>query len=522
MQSTQKRNSKPASSLTSKDSYGTPLNSVENTVPKISSKTILIVGTLLALAVAVAINYTTTYPPIIIVSGALGLILFVAILQNPELGSYILIFSVFTNLSDLFTEKGLPSINKPLVAIILLGIFVNYIFRTGKLSPAPRITRIELALLAYCTVIFASSFVAVNQPRSFSYIFDLMKDIAVGGCVYLTLNTRKKWENGVSVLIFAITFVSILGVIHTLTGSEQTFWGFAQQSAFGQRSANGDLRFGGPIGESNIWGQVLVSTIPLVLYRIVKERRQAAKFVYFLASLFILLCVFYTQSRGAFLALAVTLVLIAFEIKIKSSNLLFIAVLSLIALSILPSQYTERIRSLQIFFKPDQEYGLTQDESVVGRRNKMLTGLAMYRANPLLGVGFANYTDNYFEYAEAIGVESNAQDIEVSREPHSLYIEIMAETGTLGILTFMGFLGFLFISMYQIRKRYLKSKSNSDADWAPRITAIMFSLFTFLVAGFFLHGIGFRYIWVLAGMALATIHIANIETNQNQVLQSHR
>jgi O-antigen ligase len=152
----------------------------------------------------------------------------------------------------------------------------------------------------------------------------------------------------------------------------------------------------------------------------------------------------------------------------------------------------------------------------------MLTGLAMFQANPFLGVGFANYTDNYFAYAEDLGVETDIQDVEVRREPHSLYIEIMAETGALGMLTFMGFLGLLFSGMYQVRKRYLKSNLKSDVAWAPRITAIMFSLLSFLVAGFFLHGIGFRYIWVLAGMALAIIHIANNEKHQNRILQSFR
>lgn len=519
MQPTNNRRATQDTSLSSKESYSDQLTPVEIKAPRISTFLILIVGALLAISAAIAINYTTAYPPIVIISGSLGLILFVAILQKPELGSYILILSVFINLSDLFTEKGLPSINKPLVGIIILSIFVNYIFQTGKLSPAPKLTLIEFSLLAYCIVVFASYFVAVNQSRSISYALDLMKDIAIGGCIYLTLNTRNKWKNGSRVLIFAVTFVSFLGVLHTLTGSEQTFWGFAQESAFGQRTGSGELRFGGPIAESNIWGQVLVSTIPFAIYRIAKAGKQTTKFVYFLASIIILLCVFFTQSRGAFLALAITLILIFFELRIKSSSLLIIGLLGLVILFLIPSKYTERIRSLEIFFRPDQEYGLTQDESVEGRRNKMLTGLAMYQANPFLGVGFANYSDNYFTYAEDLGVETDIQDVEVRREPHSLYIEIVAETGTLGILTFMGFIGFLFNGMYQVRKRYLNSNLNLDVDWAPRVTAIMFSLLTFLIAGFFLHGIGFRYIWVLSGMALAIIHIANNEKYQNQILR---
>ena len=487
---------------------------------KLSTNMVLVIGFLLALIVAIAVNFTTIYPSILLIGGVFAIVLFIAVLQRPEIGAYLLIFSVFTNLSDLFTEKGLPSINKPLVGILLLSIFVNYIFRTGKLSPAPKLSRIEIALFAYCTVVFASYFVAVNQPRAISYILDLMKDITTGVCIYLTLNTRDKWKSGARVLIFAVTFVSILGVIHTLTGTERTFWGFAQQSAFGQTNASGDLRFGGPIGESNIWGQVLVSIIPFALYRVAKEPKQTSKFIYLLASLFILLCVFFTESRGAFLALAAIIALIAMEMRIKSSTLTVAVIFGILFLFLLPSKYTERIKTLDVFFRPDQEYGLTQDESVEGRRNKMLTGLAMYEANPFLGVGFANYTDNYYSYAEDLGVESAVKNIETRREPHSLYIEIMAETGTFGILTFMAFLGLIFSGLYQVRKKYINSKSIPNINWAAWVTSILMSLLTFLIAGLFLHGIGFRYIWILAGMSLAFIHIAKSEPSEKQTFRS--
>jgi len=471
----------------------------------------LIIGLILALAAAIGLNYITTSPLLLVLGGIGGLILAVVILQKPEIGAYLIIFTVFTNMSDLFTEKGLPSINKPIVAIIMLGIFANIILKTGKLSPLPKFTRVEGMLAAYFLVVAISFFVAQNQDRALSYITDLAKDIAIGICIYVSLNTREKWKNGISVLLFAVTFVSILGVLHTLTGSSQTFWGFAQQSAFGQTSDSGELRYGGPIAESNIWGQVLVSILPIALYRLARAHTPQSKVLAASASLFILLAMLFTQSRGAFLALVLVLIFIAFDLRIKSSTLLAVGSVGLLLLFLVPSKYTERFKSLDIFFQANQDSTLSQDESVQGRREKMITGLAMFADHPFLGVGFANYTDNYWSYAGSLGLEAATQDVNsetTARQPHSLYIEIMAETGIFGIATFLGFLGLLLGGLYKTRSKINENQKNPDPDWPAWISSLMMSLFTFLVAGFFLHGIGFRFIWVLSGLAMAAIHLA--------------
>src|SRR5436190_3918633 len=199
---------------------------IDNSVNPITIRTIgmspvpyAIIGILLAVSAAIAVNYTSSLPPLLIIGGGMAIFLVIAIFQKPELGGYILIFSVFTNLSDLFTEKGLPSINKPLVAIVVLSIFANYILNTGKIKSIPKFTRIELVLGIYLLSVLASSFVAVNQSKAFDSLIDLVKDVAVGYCIYVTLDTKEKVKTGLYVLLTAVTFVSFLGVIRTFTGT---------------------------------------------------------------------------------------------------------------------------------------------------------------------------------------------------------------------------------------------------------------------------------------------------------------
>lgn len=479
-----------------------------------------LIGIVLSAIAVIAINYIGQSSEFLIIGGTIGLILAIAILQKPEFGTYLIIFTVFTNLSDLFTEKGLPSINKPLVGILVLAVLAHIVVRTGRLFPTPKFTLVEFSVIAYCIVVIVSSYVAINPDKSSVFIIDLIKDVAILFCILITLNTRKKWITGANVLILALTFVSFLGFLHTLTGSSETFWGLAQQSAFGQTDSGGELRFGGPIGEANIWGQVLVSIIPFAVYSFFRAKTIISKTAYASSALLILLCVFFTQSRGAFLALAAVLLLIILERRIRGPVLVALAVIGVTFLFLLPSRYTERILTLNIFFDTGQENTLSQDESFEGRREKMLTGLAMFTENPILGVGFANYSDNYWDYASNLGLESSARNLtseRAQREPHSLYVEILAETGLLGIMAFLLFFGLIIRNIYQFRKNYRARSRTPDEDWSAWITSTGLSIGTFLIAGFFLHGIGFRFIWILAGLALSIIEISRNELSTKKM-----
>ncbi|MEO5887727.1 MAG: O-antigen ligase family protein, partial [Anaerolineales bacterium] len=303
-------------------------------------------------------------------------------------------------------------------------------------------------------------------------------------------------------------------------GSSPTFWGLARDSAFGQIGGSGSLRYGGPIAESNVWGQILVSILPIALYQFAKVREPRIKFLSAVAALFIFLAMLFTESRGAFLALVFVLTFTAFDLKIKATTLLILASLGLVLLIIVPSRYTERIKTLDLFFQSNQENGSSQDSAVEGRREKMLTGLAMFKEHPLLGVGFANYRDNYWSYAGNLGLEASARNIDSvssERQPHSLYIEILAETGFFGIASFAAFIFIVLRALHRSRAMNDANTVKADPDWSLWITSMFMSILTFLVAGIFLHGIGFRFIWVLSGLALAIIHLTQDQPSSVQV-----
>ncbi len=488
----------------------------------ISRKPFILAAFLASLLGGIAISYGSTEIKVLSFAAIAGVMIVMAIYQKPELGAYLLTIMVFTNASDLMTDQGFPGVNKPLVAVIFVSIVANYFLRTGKFSRLPEMTRTEWALLGFYLAIVVSTFVAPDKGEAFDVIIDVTKDIAIGIILFITLNTREKWETSVRLFLIVMTVVAGLGVVKMGLGLDQTFFGLAQLSAFGQVDDSGVLRYGGPIGESNMWGQVLSATLPIAMYRFKYERKNSRKFLMAIVALIILLAVIYTNSRGAFVALGLVIPIILLQMKVKPLYIMM-AGLALVSLfAILPENYAQRLMSLNVFFASEDEFALQQDESLVGRSNQLRAGLAMFQDNLLLGVGFGNFSANYWDYAEqlgfsTIGMRASAQ---IARHPHSLYVEILSETGVTGFITFSIFFYYLFAYLVHAHKKY--EALVTDSSWASWMPALAFSLITFLVSGLFLHGLLFRYIWVLIGFILALLainrdllHAAQTQTRKN-------
>ena len=482
---------------------------------RISWTPFVIVGLVLAIAIAAASSLTPKFSGAYILGGMMALAVAIVVFQKPELGAYFLIITVFTNMSDLFTERGLPSINQPLIALIYISIFANYVIRTGNLSQFPRLSRVEWALASFYVVIVLSSFLTITNNSSLYTILDVTKDILVGLAIFIALNSKEKWQRGMWTLIIVISTVSFLGVLKMAIGTDFTFGGLAQLSALGQVGDNGELRYGGPIGAANIWGQVLSAALPLVAYRLLKAKNALLKMLLLFSTIFIFLAVIYTGSRGALVALIAILPFIAIERRIKLPSVLFGLTAITILLLLLPTSYTKRITSLSIFFNQEDEYSLSQDDSIEGRRNAMLTGIAMFKANPFLGVGFGNFGKNYWDYAAKEGLDSAASSTDEGgqQQAHSLYVEIVSEMGLFGIATFTTFFGSILIGLFKTRKK--KLSEDAIENWSNWMTATFMAILTFLISGIFLHGILWRYIWILIGLSMAGLALSEARYGYN-------
>lgn len=437
--------------------------------------------------------------------GVVGLMMVLAIIIRPSLGASILIIAVYTNISALLTDHGYIGIIKPLVAVIFIAIIVRNYY-TGDLPKRHnKIGRIEFFLILYLVFVTSSYMVADNKDRALTAIVDLVKDIGIIYTILFSLRNPEDWKQSIWVLIITTVVLSMLGLYQVFTGNYfQVFFGLA--------SNNLDVnnhRISGPVGDPNMWGQILVAVIPLVFFRFVHDPNRNTKLI---SAAFVVILLFETIntfSRGAFLALLVTalLVIFVFNKNIKVA-MVFVAIgIFIIAIPFIPSSYTNRFLTLARL-SPTAQYGIYQDSSFRGRSSELLAGLSMFAAHPLLGVGVGNYFNNYQIYSQEIGIEVRSEE----RDAHSLYVEIFSETGILGIFAFGGLVFSLFAGISKAAKSLVKFPQYHS--WIPWFDALQVALVGYLVAAIFLHGAYIRYFWILVALSMTAIQLAD-EINHN-------
>lgn len=434
-------------------------------------------------------------------AGAIGVILAVAIILKPVLGANVLILAIFTNISDLLTKQGGPGIIKPLALLVAAAILVHYAHTRQLPAGRSKTSSIELFLLLYFVIYAASYLVANDKDRASVAILDFAKDIVIIYAIQFALREPSEWKQAAWVIMGTTAALCVLGVIQALTGNyDQTFFGLAsiqREQVFGSSATP---RFGGPINAPNMWGQVLVAVVPFVLYRIIYSKSGLVKV---LAALFLglmLFSIFNTYSRGAYLALGIVFILVVVDLKVNPMLAFAAAVVLLIGTLLLPGQFTSRLETLTAL-SPTAEFGIYQDPSFRGRSSEMLAGLAMFVDHPLLGLGASNYKPSYQHYAQIIGIETRAGP----RDAHSLYIQVLAETGILGFVLFMGLIFSLLMALGEARKSVRDNPAL--VSWLPWLSASRLSIIAYLLTSIFLHSAYFRYFWILAAMAITAIQL---------------
>jgi putative inorganic carbon (hco3(-)) transporter len=440
--------------------------------------------------------------------GLMGIAVVMAIIIKPSLGANILVIAIFTNISDLLTKQGYPGIIKPLVAVVAVALVVRYLYAGQIPIGHSKTAKVEYFLLAYFMVVIASFLVASDKTRAMSDITDLGKDMVIIYCILFALRQSQTWKQTMWLIMITTTVLCLLSLYQLVTNNyEQTFFRLASIQMDRALATSSTPRVGGPINAPNLWAQVLIAVSILIVFRLFHEKQMIKKFAAILMLGILLYITLNTYSRGAYLVLAIDAVLILFMFRKRFNPIILVAgaAMIILALPFLPATYRDRFTSL---FVVTAENGVYQDTSLRGRSSEMLTGLAMFAEHPLLGVGVANYNVNYQRYAQQIGLEFRAE----ARDPHSLYIQLLAETGILGTITFLGMFYFLFDALNKARRAI--EASPHLVEWLPWMSALQLAILSYLLTSIFLHNAYIRYLWILVAMALTGIQITyNLERN---------
>jgi O-antigen ligase len=366
----------------------------------------------------------------------------------------------------------------------------------------------------YFLAVAASYIVADSKTRAMDEIVEQGKSLVIIYTILFSLRTWENWKQAVWFLILTTTVICLLGVYQVIAKDyTQDFFRFSPVSVegvYGSGSAS-TPRIGGPVHDPNFWSMIIVAVMPLVMFRIVHEPRLNLKLLYsgILSVLFIVMM--NTYSRGGYLAFFAVVFLAFFVFEKRFHPVLAVVGygLLLILMPLLPASYRGRLESLPLMPSSSSENVLYQDSSLQGRSSVMQTGLAMFSYNPLLGVGTGNFQNNYQKYNQLIGVEYEYGE----RDPHSLYTQLLAETGILGTVTFLG----VILSTMNALNKTIRSirPYPSYSSYLPWIVAFQTSICGYLVASMFLHANYIRYFWILIALSLTAIQLIDERLNSD-------
>ena len=233
-------------------------------------------------------------------------------------------------------------------------------------------------------------------------------------------------------------------------------------------------------GDPNTLANTMILTMPLMWMMMWKPNGKWTRLfaaICFAAGLY---TVIITGSRTAFMGFLLMMVLLVFR---RKANIKFLPLLVLslpLLWIVIPQEYKTRYESVKT---------RDEDQSYTDRLLSWQGGMRMFLHNPLTGVGPENYTDANGElyWPETPKVYLNA---------HSLYFKLLGELGSLGVVTFVGYLLMLMALNRRLTKRFREEHADALLQNFPGYCNLI--LYLLLFTGYSGHNL-YRPTWFTMG-----------------------
>jgi len=270
-----------------------------------------------------------------------------------------------------------------------------------------------------------SFFDSINLKRSFDYI-----DIIIYPFLIIFIISYNKFS------IKKIKYITVLINISILLN---ILYAFFQYYRGGLKRIKGNIfvmEFATLAGFISIF---------LIVYLINSNLDLKYKFSFSVLSLFTILSIIFSGTRGIWVAFPITIFLLLFLIN-KKYIIYFLVFIIFINSSIflfLPDYYSERLISI---------FDLTNDRSNVTRILLWKSSLLIFYNNLINGVGLNNFSveinkDKYFN-----------QSMVSTAHAHNNFLQLASETGLIGLFSFL----FLLYNVINFLIKFIKKEKNKN------------------------------------------------------------
>lgn len=490
-------------------------------------KTLVLIASVLTMVCAV-VYFASKGKIILLLAGGVALAASYVLFRSPELATLVFAFVLYTNMPVVGVQvHRVPTIVAAASSLLLVLPLANYLIRRRERLI---VDRAFFLILIYFVAFLASALFAKDMTIVFNEIANFLLEGLV--LYYLLINVIRELrtlKRTIWALLLAGSLLGSLSLFQEVTRTySNSYGGFAQKSEdldmdqVNFEEYGGSRRAGGPFGKENRYAQVMLVIFPMALCMFYIAPSRKLKFLALGAAGLILGGIVLTFSRGAFVTLAGMMVIIVFLRYVRPAQALGGAALLVLAIIVALPEYVERISTVGNLsnLASRGDGAIEADGSLRGRFAQNLAAVVVFLEHPVLGVGpgqFAKF------YSQRYGNEIGTKRLHSNRRAHNLYLEIAADMGMIGLITFMTIPLFMVRRLWQLRRRLRDIRP----DLAHLATAILLGIFGYFGTATFLHLSYQRYYWFLLALAGATIRIFDLElaaspSPENHVIKDER
>lgn len=274
--------------------------------------------------------------------------------------------------------------------------------------------------LLFLIWLITSSFLLGRGSEGFNLVFTLFYPVSVLALIiYDMVRNRRDVQFLVASVSLGVSGILALSVLYTLLEIGAPWEAVRLQGV-------------GLNGNSNDLAAIAVMALPFVGFAAFrKDYPRPVRFFSLLLVLFFLFCIWFTQSRGAMLAIFCSGLVYTLAFRNRQFRSKFAA----LALLLIP---------VVLYFGIFRAEG-DLDGSSSSRWNYIVAGFRMVKSSPVLGVGIGQYPELYEMFTPAFEEWGE-------RTAHSTWILVMSESGLPGLLIYLMLCLAVWKSAYRIRR----------------------------------------------------------------------
>ena len=396
-----------------------------------------------------------------IVAGIAAIVISIKVLQEPYLGLAFIVAG--QGAGDL-----LPSIPFLSSGIVALGgiTLLGFIFSQRRIALGKTIqlnTVHILGLLFILWIVLTNPTAAING-RDRNWLFTFAQLFILSWLATQLLTTRRQQRNFMWLFVIAMLISALVGISETFSEGGPTLESRSTGFAEGVNSA----------ARYFLWAFIFL------FYLVNQEiKNPLGKSVAFLGMGILVLGIAYTLSRSVLILLfaAVGLLFLQRSTISLSKRVLLLAIVAAAMLWLVPEVIYPLLDNVLL--------AITEGTDTVGTRYHLWeAGYRMWLDHPLAGVGIGEFRFN---------VQSFSPVIDKRISSHSLYIQVLSETGIIGALLVFLLLAITLISLWKATKSTDLAQKSLSQTWL-----ILFVII--LLGGITKTELAEKMLWIVIGL----------------------